>query len=216
MSNLYACINVYDDAWALEECIKSVRQGARDAIIVVVDGAYAQFPHLIPHSTDGTIQLAHALADVIIETTDAWLDEVTKRNRYLIGAVGDSYLVIDADEELSGNLPPLDYDDVDIPLLRKSSPNAVPGPIYRYFKHRPGIHYSGTHHSLWSEGILLNKRPHGVASGCYLLHKDAEREKAQSTRVSINGQMMNRLEQKQVYYSLLTETEKQFRRDHQV
>lgn len=208
-----ACINVYNDATILERCIKSVRRGCSDSKVIVVDGAYADFPHENPSSTDGTVQLALALADQVIETTVAWPDEVTKRNAYLKGDNADTYFVIDADEELLGLLPHLNDDDGDI-LIKRDDDLSTPYPLYRYHRHRPGIRYYGTHHAMVVGNKLLNHWPHELMEGCSLFHHSEERKQDKRPFVKWRGKMLTRFEAKALYYQKMVAREREFRAIH--
>ena len=93
---LIACFNIYNEAAVLEEALQAVK-GKVDKIIVV-DGAYEKFPHQIPYSTDGSIEIAVRYADELISPRKAWKSEIEKRNAYLIGKPGDVYLTLDGHE----------------------------------------------------------------------------------------------------------------------
>ena len=169
---LIGCVNVFNEEASLRRCLLSLRGGVDR--LVVVDGAYRGFPHEKPFSTDGTCAIAAEFADEVIEADAAWTDEIVKRNQYLVGKSGDYYLVVDADEEFSGAMPPLVDDDYEIELRRTD--DIDPYPVYRVFKHREGIKYKGTHHALWVDGELLNHRPIKTLEGCHLKHYIGERD----------------------------------------
>ena len=98
-----AVISAYNEIDFITGAIKSVR-GWADRIIVV-DGAWTGFP-LINNdfkSTDGTIEEARRWGAEVIIPKRVWLDQVEKRNVYLVAeAPEDWYLILDADERLVG------------------------------------------------------------------------------------------------------------------
>ena len=95
----------FNEGDMLAGCLESI-EGQVDRI-VVVDGAYAHFPHESPESTDDTRAIAEAYGAEWIPCPDgqAWPTQVDKRTAYLVGEEGDWYLHIDADERLQGVLP---------------------------------------------------------------------------------------------------------------
>ena len=174
------CINGYNEIFLLESCLQKIRSKVDH--ITFVDGAYKEFPHKIPWSNDGTLDIAKELCDEVIECTEPWPDEIIKRNQYLTGAPGDWYFVLDCDEMFVGDIRESALetltDDVDIRMREKHDSGYIPDRnIYRFFKHREGIHYEKTHHALWLPGIdlPLNKREHDVYPHAYLEHLTKQR-----------------------------------------
>ena len=172
MAALIGVVSCYNEEISLRRCLLSLR-GHVDTL-VVVDGAYCAFPHERPYSADQTLAIAAEFADEVIGAHGPWPDEIAKRNQYLIGKPGDYYLMLDADEEFIGELPELVDDDYEIELRRTD--HVSPYPVYRLFKHREGIKYEGTHHALWVDGELINKRPLKTLEGCYIKHYIGERD----------------------------------------
>ncbi len=69
--------------------------------ILVVDGAYENFPHRDPRSTDGTIEIAEKAGAEVIRNHTAWKSQIDKRNKYLeLCGPGDQILHLDCDERL--------------------------------------------------------------------------------------------------------------------
>lgn len=168
--------------------------------IVLVDGAYCGFPFDKPYSTDTTLAIAAEFADEVINTTAPWQSEIVKRNEYLVGKPGDYYLIVDADEEIVGELPELKHDDYRVDLKRTDP--VMSYSIFRLFKHRKGIRYNGTHHALFVGEKLLNKRDLPVVKGLHLIHHiDRSQE---------------RTEAKGVYYRHLKGEEAAFRAEHKL
>ncbi len=184
---IVACISFYNDLDLLPGCIESL--SGMDEIILV-DGAYADFPHEVPWSTDGSLEWIKELQKSdsrirLLECERAWADEAEKRSAYFLGQEGDWYLVIDADERLESDgedtirdlklylaAYPLDYLMLDI-----ISVPATPV-IERYgriFRHLPGLRYEITHSNLVADGrmLLSEVSRYGTAllySGCRILH----------------------------------------------
>ena len=208
---LIACVSFFNDLDLLPGCLETL--GSMDEIILV-DGAYADFPHKIPWSTDGSLELVKELQKddpriKLMECKRAWADEVEKRNAYFAGKDGDWYLVIDADERLESadettirDLKsflasyPLDYLMLDI-VAQPVTPT-----IERYgriFRHLPGLHYEIGHSNLIADGrMLLAEAPqYGTAtlySGLRILH----------LKLSRSG---DRVDKKAEYYRKLAITE---------
>lgn len=98
----------YQEADRIGAALDSLRAAGCERL-VVVDGAWRWFETYAAGagSTDGTVEIARgAGAEVITAPADGWINEVTARNRYLVGEPGDWYLILDADERVSGVLPP--------------------------------------------------------------------------------------------------------------
>lgn len=208
---LIAAINVYSDAWTLPRCIESIRRAAPQARVVVVDGAYAAFPHPAgqPESADGTLDIAERLADTVIRCPrDAdgrpqpWPDEIVKRNAYLVGQPGDFYLVVDADESVEGRVPVGLFAPAQDVLLQRDDGTPRYG-LLRLFAHAPGIRYEGAHNAIWIEHRLLNQWPRQVAAGFSLRHHYSER-----------GRDVDRIARKGRYYDALAHAENGWRKTH--
>lgn len=145
----------------LPGCLESL-QGQVDRI-VVVDGAYAQFPYEEPVSTDATREIALCYGAEWIDCPDdeegyprAWRTQVEKRNAYLVGEEGDWYLIIDADNRLIGTLPePMDGM---VYVFRSSNRMGQPVWALRLLQHQGRMRYEGSHNGLWSDGQLMNRR----------------------------------------------------------
>ena len=110
-----ALINVYNESQFISVCLESLKDCMDE--IVIADGAYQMYfdefkkdyPQAKPWSTDGTLEIIHALKDMptvrLIRCTKPWLNQTVKRNA-LINAVaeGEWFIIIDADEMLTGNV----------------------------------------------------------------------------------------------------------------
>lgn len=176
---IIACYNVYNEAKYLEESLKAIKK--KVDYIIVVDGAYKKFPHAYPFSTDGSLKISKKYANKVISKRIAWNSEIEKRNQYLIGKPGDTYLVIDGHEIWEGELK-LPFKNYRIKIQMKDGPHE----FFRMFIHQNGIHYKENHYDLWVGNKLLYTEetyPFGQ-----LRHKDEcspEREEAKEKYYSI-------------------------------
>ena len=115
--------------------------------LICVDGRYVDFGQINDSdlSTDGTLEYLESLDDVVVIEAPL-LDEVHKRNCYLIGNAGDWYLHLDADEVWHGPLTLPDADMGFTPLKWRKTGNWMQR--VRLFRHVDGIHYEGKHYWL--------------------------------------------------------------------
>lgn len=145
---LIAAISAWNERELLPGCIASVQAADR---IVVVDGAFADYPHEEASSTDGTLEWLREVARgdpriEVITREGPWESEMAKRSAYLVGRPGDFYVVVDADErlfcgdELKGLLAGAQADSYVIPLFDRPS-DPAPIPAGRVFRHLDGIRY---------------------------------------------------------------------------
>ena len=191
-----ACVIAFDEEGMIEGCLDSL--AGKVARCVVVDGAYADFPHQHPDgcSTDRTVEIALDYgAGVIMPPPGCWPDECIKRTACLVGEEGDYYLFIDADERLVGELP----DGLTAPAymigLRRDAPHALPYPIPRVVRHHESLEVSPGHWVYRVDGVRVNDPLEcAVMAGCHLVHLQSKRSEA-------------RTKLKQVYYGKLWVTE---------
>lgn len=135
-----------------------------NAEVHVVDGAYEDYPHAEPYSTDGTLEIAKAWGATVHRFTDAWPDQVTKRTYTL--SLGEIVFVLDADELMLGDFPQLP-DGYDVGWVWIRSPiYPAPYPEPRIFRVREGWHYDKRHHWIYdADGELVCA--HGVPGPRY-------------------------------------------------
>lgn len=121
---LSATIICQDEAEKIRGCLESVR--FCDEVVVVDSG-----------STDGTLEIARELADVVVEAD--WPGHVAQKNRALDLATGEWVLPLDADERVTSELA------AEIQTLLAGRPEAAG---YRINRH---VHYLGRwiDHSGW-------------------------------------------------------------------
>lgn len=191
----------FNEEQMLPGCLDSL-QGQVDQV-VVVDGAYARFPHEVPWSTDATREIAWCYGAEWIPCPDGqpWPTQVEKRTAYLVGQEGDWYLYLDADERLQGVLPwPEDGQHYAFRINNRTG-SEVWSP--RLFQHRGHMRYHGSHNALWSDDRLINL-PGAVqvpAEQCRLVHLAVLRE-------------MGRQLDKRRYYAWQKPAERPYRRAH--
>ena len=146
---LIACYNVFNEAKHLPQSVKSVYDHVGK--IVFVDGRYKGFYDDKPiASTDGMLQWIKAKKNdpdgkfhLIKAPKKPWKNQAVKRSAYLIGEVGDTYLVIDG-HEIVTEWRPINLLMDEIGFARIDQPEEDP-PISvkapRLFAHKPGIKY---------------------------------------------------------------------------
>jgi len=209
-----ACIIYYNEIQNIERCLKSINN--KFDYIIAIDGAYKEFPHDNFLSTDGSTEVARKYCSRVIIPEREWKDEIEKRNEYMKQlCYGDFVVIIDADEEMIGNIDvnELDLSDMkednheryfyDIKLVRND--NVPPYYIYRAFKYLTGMNYHGTHHALFLNGefegyddYLTNNFKHAQIESFYFKHYQNQRD-------------IKRVQNKGIYYRKLWEQEKDFR-----
>lgn len=172
---LIGCVIAFEEAGFLEETLRALKTLVD--LAVVVDGAFRAFPHHCPLSDDGTREIAHKHADVLVTQAQPWTDQVEKRNSYLIGSPDDWYLVADADEVPEGKLDRsvLTSDKIGF-RLNCNRPNLPPTPVFRLFRHIQGIEYRHAHVLLWSpETEYIHPDSVPVLESLTLRHRTDER-----------------------------------------
>lgn len=161
------CISAYQSRDMLEKSVPALPRLPHD-LTVIVDGAYAKWPHQYPYSTDGTVEYAKQNADIVIETRRPWRTEWEKRNSYFIGGPGDYYIVIDSDEIWTGPRPELGtkYSNLAYHLyLRRHRKDDYmckhfdPCLVFRVYRAEPDLYIYGAHNAIWKGSRLLTREP---------------------------------------------------------
>lgn len=153
--NVRTVIIAYNEARMLPMCLAHIPHGSP---VTVVDGAYADYPHDEPYSTDGTLDIARRWGADVVEVTEPWRDQMHKRTAALTPGV---CFCPDADEMLLTAMPELP-DGVDVGWVTCHSPvYRDPFLMPRVFRVREGWHYAGRHHWLYDAQKRL------VCSGSY-------------------------------------------------
>lgn len=201
---IVACVNVYNEELFLPLCLSSLRKKVDE--IVLVDGAYQDFPSEYCFSTDDTLKIAQRFRCKIITNTKFWEDEIEKRNTYLDYVFTnfndhDYILVVDADEVITGDFPrELNKEAYYIKQVRFQLP---PSQEIRLFRNQKGLHYQGCHNALFIGDRLLNKEKWQTLEEPYCYHLSDLRDN-------------NRIEAKGEYIRKLKEKEKKFRKENQL
>ena len=143
-------ICAFNEARLLPMALASIPQGIP---ITVIDGAYSNYPHTNPASTDGTLDIAETYGADVVRVKTAWPDQTDKRTLSL--TLDPIVFVVDADEIVRGweELP----EDADVGWVRIESPlYAEPYWEPRIFRVRDGWHYAGRHHWIYdADGKLV-------------------------------------------------------------
>jgi len=170
-----ACVIAFNEERMLPGCLESL-QGQVERV-VVVDGAYALFPHVEPYSTDGTREIARCygaewIGCPVTEEGElrAWHTQMEKRSAYFVGEEGDWYFYIDADERLVGRLP--EPEDGQHYAFRVRTRDGRLTWTPRLYQHVGWMRYEGAHNAMWSDERLVNIAGATKVDpeGCYILH----------------------------------------------
>jgi len=149
---IVACVIAFNEGKLLPACLDSLEMKVDR--VVVVDGAFAQYEHTVPSSTDGTQVIAECYGAEWVDAPRAWADEVEKRNASLIGNPGDWYFVIDADERLQGELPVAEPGRYYAMMI--NTWNGAQSWGVRMFQETGDVRYEGAHSAVWQDGKLLD------------------------------------------------------------
>lgn len=153
-------MSVYNENVFIRQALPGILELCHRTIIV--DGSYKGFP-TEGLSTDGTLEYLEdiAAADNRLEVIRSYgLDENDKRSLYLLGAAGDWYFMLDADEEITetGEIEKV-LNQTDAFTVRVSLTRPYDGLTYavpRFFRHSPGMRYGFEHwHIYGADGSCL-------------------------------------------------------------
>lgn len=148
-----------DDLPLLEKALQSLKQ--RVDKLVAIDGPYKNFPHTSITSNQEVLDLVAQYADEVISPKEAWNNQIQKRNAYLIGQPGDYYLMLDADEELVGDLPELTEDYYGIKIKdKRSAEEESNNYALRLFKAKEGLQYKRKHSWLYYKNECVSMDTH--------------------------------------------------------
>lgn len=144
-------INVFNEAQHIKKCIESIHEVADE--VWVFDGAYKNYPHEAPISTDGTLNIVKKFSKVKLYVRGAaWNSQIQKRTAmFKDGKEGDYFFKLDGDEYVTNPEIIRDYLDGDVGWAWTiSNLYAEPTMITRIFKWQEGLHYAGRHHWLYN------------------------------------------------------------------
>lgn len=172
MTEIWAGIIFYDDkVELLQATFDSVKRAG--CKIVAVDGAYAEFPlekHEKPWSTDGCLDLARKEADVVIEASKCWSNQMEKRTQYIKAIPPGEYcFYIDSDEVLEGGL--IDKNNLErdryslsfYETLESGKVRETTSKHFRFFKVYEDMEYKHRHFLLYRTSRI--KEPTDPSSG---------------------------------------------------
>lgn len=146
-------MNVFNEANYIKKAIESIHEIADE--IWVYDGAYKQYPHEKPYSTDGTIEIAKSFEKVkVFETDVAYENQIVKRTKMFENArEGDYIFKLDGDEYITNPERIREFLDKGYDVIwgwTLSNLYSKPTMITRIFKYQKGLHYAGRHHWLFN------------------------------------------------------------------
>jgi len=165
MNQLITCLCIYNEVQFLERCIKSIYPLVDG--FVVVDGAFKDYPHDFPWSTDGTLEILENMIEgsgkpyVLVGCRRPWPDQIAKRNEYLKWVDdGDWVFIVDGDWEVTflyGALETIKegkYDGYKVEIQKRDER----GVLHRFkwgnpliIRKVPGMHYAFNHYSIYDE-----------------------------------------------------------------
>ena len=153
---LLTSIIAFNEARMLPQMLGHLPRGTE---VLVIDGAYADFPHEKPWSTDGTLDIARRWGAKVKTVKKPWENQMVKRTAALVP--GRVCFCPDADELLHTAMPELP-DDADVGWVTCISPiYDRPFLIPRVFRVREGWHFAGRHHWLYdADGNLVTSHTH--------------------------------------------------------
>lgn len=144
-------MNVFNEATYIEKAISSIHEVADE--IWVFDGAYKQYPHNEPYSTDGTLDIARKFPKVkVFECVEDWENQIEKRTAmFKEGQPGDYFFKLDGDEYVANPEIIREHLNGDVGWVWTLA-NLYDKPIMtaRIFKWQEGLHYAGRHHWLYN------------------------------------------------------------------
>lgn len=150
LMRIIALINVFNEEKGIARCIESIHDVVDE--VWVYDGAYRQYPHQLPYSTDRTLEIASKYPKVkIFETQTAYENQCIKRTKmFENGRKGDYFFKLDADEYVVNPEAIRENLKGDVGWCWTVS-NLYEFPVVtaRIFKWRAGMHYAGRHHWLY-------------------------------------------------------------------
>ena len=182
----------------IKDSVESVlKQGVE---IIAVDGRFRDFPSKENFSTDGTYEYLEEIGAKIIGVPN--LTEIEKRNLlFSMTSVGDTVLVLDADECVHGTIPELKADIGIVALLEDSHGVRATFTLHnRFFNVEAGLKYEKLHHRIVNpNGSLFCSADEcgansEIVKSFYLTHHRTKRP-------------LIRQEDKETYYEKLREDE---------
>ena len=150
-------ICAFNEAQLLPTCLGRIPKGSK---VTIIDGAYTDYPHDVPWSTDGTCELAERWGADIVRVTEPWVDQIAKRSFSL--TLAKTVFVLDADEMLLTSIPSAIASDVGwVSIVSSLYDEVYPEP--RIFRVQDGWHYEGRHHWIFDgdNNLVASHRARG-------------------------------------------------------
>lgn len=147
-------MNVFNEALHIKKAIESVVEYADE--VRVYDGAYKDYPHTKPYSTDGTLKIVRDLMKEyshikLIEAKEPWGSQIEKRNAMFEDLrEGDYFMKLDGDEWIANPEQIRENLNADVCWCWTLSNIYPPYMTARIFKYQEGMHYAGRHHWLYN------------------------------------------------------------------
>ena len=177
---IIGCLIFYNEEQFLSDWYKNLSPHVDR--IVAIDGRFEDYPGVAVYSTDGSYAILGDKPDVTsICPAMAWPSQQLKRTAYLVGAPGDWYVVVDADEMLENgsslrdeidSLEGTPHEFAQIKVVGHGA-DRLAG---RVFRHQDGLQYLHRHFWLGINGEVVWKGDTGpVLEDVYLNHRRSER-----------------------------------------
>lgn len=146
--------------------------------LIVIDGAFKDYPYEVPYSTDDTFDIVDAFKHNgmnidVVKNSEPWSDEAEKRTKYFEMCDEDDWLIIiDADERLIlpetgwGHWLDGQYDCLQVVIIYQPppEPQRIFGGNPRIIHVKDGMHYKYNHYSIYDkEERIINRPPYKVA-----------------------------------------------------
>ena len=163
MSRLIVVINAFNEAKLIKKCIDSVIDVADE--VRVYDGAYADYPHEKPYSTDGMLQIISEYPQSkvkLIVPKEAWKSQIDKRTAMFAGGKeGDYFLRLDGDEYILNPEVIREHMNADVGWVWTiSNLYDKPYKTARLIKWREGLHFGGRHHWIYVDKEFITSDQH--------------------------------------------------------
>ena len=148
---LIVLMSVFNEERGIAKAIESVHDVADE--IWVFDGAFKEYPHEKPYSTDRTLNIARLYDKVrIFECKEAWENQIQKRSAmFKEGREGDVFFILDGDEYVANPEMIRKYSNFDVGWgWTISNLYDQPTATVRLLKYQEGLHYAGRHYWIYN------------------------------------------------------------------
>ena len=182
---IYGCMNLYGHNKELQQTLPALRRVADE--VIIIEGPYRDFLYR-EKMTEDDFLFIHSLSDKIISKPE-WDSQIEKRNTYLKLVPEGSYaLIVDADEEIIGNLPELTEKAYRVSLYEKG---VLKNNILRLVKKTKNLECHSCHNYFWDGEILLNQQEWPVVENLVLKHIPISRKRRKFKEMYYKGLIKN-------------------------